>query len=49
MSLKWDSDSNDAFELIKKAISNVVALDQIDYTKPTHLEVDASTLGVGGI
>ncbi len=41
--LKWDSDSNDAFEIMKKAISNAVALHHIDYTKPIHLEVDAST------
>ncbi len=34
---------------MKKAISNAVALHHIDYTKPIHLEVDASTLGVGGI
>jgi hypothetical protein len=47
--LKWDSDSNDAFEIMKKAISNAVALHHIDYTKPIHLEVDASTLGLGGI
>ncbi len=34
---------------LKKAISNAVALHHIDYSKPIHLEVDASTLGLGGI
>ncbi len=34
---------------MKKAISNAVALHHIDYTKPIQLEVDASTLGLGGI
>ncbi len=45
----WDSNCNDAFEIMKKAISNAVALHHKDYTKPIHLEVDASTLGLGGI
>jgi len=47
--LKWDSDSNEAFELMMEAISNSVALHHIDYNHPLHLEVDASTLGLGGV
>ncbi len=34
---------------MKKAISNAVVLHHIDNTNPIHLELDASTLGVGGI
>ncbi len=47
--LKWDDDSNEAFRLMLDSISNTVALHHIDYNYPLHLQVDASTLGIGGV